>query len=49
LAKVIICRSKLDSNGTIEILRWFEDEENTTEHAAPDDKVRVYAHRSAWP
>jgi len=35
----VICRCKLDSNGTVEILRWFEDDETTTEHGTSDDKV----------
>ncbi|RII06573.1 hypothetical protein CUC08_Gglean009799 [Alternaria sp. MG1] len=38
----IICRCILGKNSTVEILRWFQDEENTTEHGAPDDKQLNY-------
>ncbi|CAE7174145.1 hypothetical protein PTNB73_02611 [Pyrenophora teres f. teres] len=35
----IICRCVLGKNDTIEILRWFEDEETSTEHASPGDRL----------
>jgi hypothetical protein len=39
LVQTIICRCVLDKNNTIEILQWFEDEENTTADGTPEDKV----------
>jgi polycomb protein EED len=38
----VICRCILNKNSTIEVLRWFEDEENASEHGAPDDKQLNY-------
>lgn len=38
----IICRCVLDKNGTIEILRWFEDEESTAENGSANPKQIRY-------
>ncbi|EDU44240.1 hypothetical protein PTRG_11190 [Pyrenophora tritici-repentis Pt-1C-BFP] len=35
----IICRCVLGKNDTIEILRWFEDEEISTEHGSAGDRL----------
>ncbi|ENI02283.1 hypothetical protein COCC4DRAFT_146150 [Bipolaris maydis ATCC 48331] len=38
----IVCRCILDKNGTIEILRWFEDEESTAENGSANPKQIRY-------
>ncbi|KAG9385665.1 hypothetical protein A1F94_002415 [Pyrenophora tritici-repentis] len=45
----IICRCVLGKNDTIEILRWFEDEEISTEHGSAGDRVGRLCTSAARP